>query len=65
MPRDALPVVLVEGSGSSWIIRRCPWCKRTHSHGRPSTDTEPGTRVSHCHLFAGVYRLVEQHEAAA
>ncbi len=34
---------------------RCPFCGRTHRHGWPAGESEPGHRLAHCML--GDYRI--------
>ena len=49
--------------GGRQVEISCPWCRsrsgkpRTHTHGWPLGDAEPGTRVAHCGA-RGEYRIV-------
>lgn len=32
----------------TWIIRSCPYCSQTHTHGAGRNGTVAGSRVAHC-----------------
>lgn len=46
-----------------WVVVRCPYCGKQHTHGAGSPAEDPrrflGHRIAHC---AGSYVLVEMHE---
>ena len=57
-----------ERGGYLWVIPRCPFCRRKHTHGGGATGEDPraylGGRVAHC--GTGEWReyvLVEQEAA--
>ncbi len=48
----------------SWIIPRCPWCGKRHTHGGGKVTENPhdflGHRIAHCSVGSGRdYELVE------
>jgi len=50
IPVPVIAVIAASGRDSWLLTFRCPWCRRTHSHGGGSIDQPPegGHRVSHC-----------------
>jgi hypothetical protein len=50
-----------------WIIKRCPFCGKLHSHGGGKLDGDPrrllGSRVPHCvQQGSGIYDLTDNPE---
>jgi len=45
----AVVVKVVSRGGVRAVRLRCPFCRRTHTHGWPFEAPDVGLRVAHCH----------------
>ncbi len=46
---SALVLTVTPTASTRLVTIRCPFCRRTHTHGWPSEAPDVGTRVAHCH----------------
>jgi len=46
-----------------WVVKKCPYCQKTHYHGAGSIDDNPndflGHRSSHCLKGNAGYNLIK------
>jgi len=48
-----------------WIVKKCPYCEKKHTHGGGKLNNDPrellGHRLSHCFRYPKAdYKLVEK-----
>ena len=60
--QEALAFLDSHRDGRTWVIRRCPFCRKRHLHGGGGLEDDPrtflGPQRAHC-LDDGRYELVE------
>jgi hypothetical protein len=68
-PLPCVPATLLRGDGTwRWVVLRCPFCSRRHSHGGGLLAESPfrylGSRISHCTTWEShSYILVARPDA--